>query len=241
MPRRVLQPLLAFVLLGCAGKDGAAVAARPAAAARVSLPPINGPTASESNVPLDSTTKALLAKADQGRIIGSESANVWLIIISDFQCPFCKSWHDETWDAIKKDYVDTGKIRVAYVNLPLSMHRNAWPAAHAAMCAAVQDKFWPMQDALFRTQKEWEKSEDPGPFYEKLAAEAGANVEQLRACVKAETTLPLIKADVDRASSAGAQSTPTFFVGGRPVIGAQPLSVFRDALDAALAAKPAGK
>jgi protein-disulfide isomerase len=241
MPKRVLQPLLALVLLGCAGKDGAAIAARPAAPARASLPPINAPTVSASGAHLDSATMALLAKADQGRIIGSESANVWLIIISDFQCPFCKRWHDEVWDAIKKDYVDTGKIRVAYVNLPLSMHRNAWPAAHAAMCAAVQGKFWPMQDALFRTQEEWEKSGDPGPFYEKLAAETGANVEQLRACVKAEAMLPLIKADVDRATSTGAQSTPTFFVGNRPLIGAQPLSVFRDALDAALAPKPAGK
>ena len=241
MPRLALQPLLAFVLLGCAGKDGAAVAARPAAPVRASLPPINAAPVGVGGAALDSATMALLAKADQGRIIGSESATVWLIIISDFQCPFCKNWHDETWAAIKKDYVDTGKIRVAYVNLPLSMHRNAWPAAHAAMCAAVQGKFWPMQDALFRTQQEWEKSDNPGPFYEKLAAETGANVEDLRACVKAEAMLPLIKGDVDRATSAGAQSTPTFFVGGRPVIGAQPLSVFREALDAALAPKPASK
>jgi protein-disulfide isomerase len=241
MPRLALPSLLAFVLLGCAGKDGAAVAARPAAPARASLPPINAAPVSVGGAALDSSTMALLAKADQGRIIGSESATVWLIIISDFQCPFCKNWHDETWAAIKKDYVDAGKIRVAYVNLPLSMHRNAWPAAHAAMCAAVQGKFWPMQDALFRTQQEWEKSGNPGPFYEKLAAEAGANVEELRACVKAEAMLPLIKGDVDRATSAGAQSTPTFFVGGRPVIGAQPLSVFREALDAALAPKPASK
>jgi len=241
MPRFPLQPLLAFVLLGCAGKDGAAVASRTAAPARATLPPINGPAVGANGANLDSATMVLLAKADQGRIIGHESASVWLIIISDFQCPFCKRWHDETWATIKRDYVDTGKIRVAYVNLPLSIHRNAWPAAHAAMCTAVQGKFWPMQDALFRTQAEWEKSDNPGPFYEKLAAEVGANVEQLRACVKAETMLPLIKADVDRATAAGAQSTPTLFVGGRPVIGAQPLSVFRDALDAALAPKPAGK
>jgi len=241
MPRRALRSLLAFVFLGCAGKDSAAVAAKAPAAARVSLPPINVPAAAATGAALDSATSALLAKADQGRIIGRADANVWLIIISDFQCPFCKNWHDDSWAAIKRDYVDTGKIRVAYVNLPLSIHRNAWPAAHAAMCAAVQGKFWPMQDALFRTQDQWKNSEDPGTFYEQLAAEAGANVNDVRACVKAEATLPLIKADVDRANSAGAQSTPTFFVGGRPVIGAQPLSVFRDALEAALAAKPAGK
>lgn len=238
MPR-LLRPLLALALAGCAGKDG--VAATRAADAK-SLQPAAAAAAPTSSPmsPADSAS-ALLAKADAGRILGNPAANVWLIIISDFQCPFCKRWHDETWETIRKEYVETGKIRVAYVNLPLEMHRNAWPAAHAAMCAAVQGKFWPVQDAIMRSQDAWSGLTDPHPAFEQLAKDAGADVEQLRACVQSSAMRPIIQGDIDRANNAGAQSTPTFFVGGKPVVGAQPPSVFREALDAALAAKPAGK
>jgi len=232
MPRRPFRLLLPLALLACSGSKGA-TATRAADAA--SLQPV------ASTAPARDTASAVLAKADAGRIIGNATASVWMIIISDFQCPYCKRWHDDVWEAVRKEYVETGKIRVAYVNLPLSMHPNALPAANAAMCASVQGKFWPVQDALFRTQQEWSNASDAQPAFEQLAREAGADVDALRACVKSGVMLPLIQGDADRAGTAGAQSTPTFFVGGRPVVGAQPLATFREALDAALAAKPAGK
>jgi protein-disulfide isomerase len=229
MPRRLSAALLALTLAGCGGKDGAAT--RAADAATLQTAAATKPQGADST----------LAKADAGRILGSDKAGVWMIVISDFQCPYCKRWHDETWETIKKDYVDTGKLRVAYVNLPLSMHRNAQPAAEAAMCAAVQGKFWPLQDALFRTQKEWEELGDAHPKFEALAKDVGVDVPALRACVQAGATRALVQADVDRATNAGASSTPTFFIGGRALLGAQPLETFRSAIDAALAAKPAGK
>lgn len=232
MLRCLVTPVLALSLLGCSGTDGSAASARAANAA--ALRPDGPPTA------LDSSS-TVLAKADAGRIIGSASATVWMIVISDFQCPFCKQWHDESWDAIRKEYVETGKIRVAYMNLPLGMHANAVPAAHAAMCASVQGKFWPVQDAMFRTQKEWSNLADAHPFFERLARDAGADVAALRACVKSGVMGPLIQSDEARATSAGAQSTPTFFVGSQPLVGAQPLAAFRGAINAALAAKPAGR
>ncbi|MFA6167442.1 MAG: thioredoxin domain-containing protein [Gemmatimonadaceae bacterium] len=232
MLRFLYIPALALTLLGCSGRNGEAASTRAGDAA--SLRPEGPPTA------LDSTS-TVLAKADAGRIIGSPSATVWMIIISDFQCPFCKQWHDESWEAIRKEYVETGKIRVAYMNLPLGMHENALPAAHAAMCASVQGKFWPVQDAIFRTQKEWSHLADAHPFFENLARDAGADVDALRACVQSGVMRPLIQSDESRATSAGAQSTPTFFVGSQPLIGAQSLATFRGAINAALAAKPAGK
>lgn len=232
MLRCLYTPALALVVLGCSGNNGAAAATRAADAA--SMRPEAPPAA------LDSSS-TVLAKADAGRIIGSASATVWMIIISDFQCPFCKQWHDESWEAIRKEYVETGKIRVAYMNLPLSMHANAVPAAHAAMCASVQGKFWPVQDAMFRTQKEWANLADAHPFFESLARDAGADVDALRACVKSGVMGPLIQSDESRATNAGAQSTPTFFVGSQPLVGAQPLATFRGAINAALAAKPAGQ
>lgn len=232
MLRCLAIPALALTVLGCSGNGGAASSARAADAA--SLRP-DGPPAA-----LDSTS-AVLAKADAGRIIGSPSATVWMIIISDFQCPYCKQWHDESWEAIRKEFVETGKIRVAYMNLPLSMHANAGPAAHAAMCASVQGKFWPVQDAIFRTQKEWSNLANAHPFFESLARDAGADVDTLRACVQSGVMQPLIQSDESRATSSGAQSTPTFFVGSQALLGAQPLAVFRGAINAALAAKPAGQ
>src|SRR5205085_7650403 len=76
----------------------------------------------------------IISRADAGRTAGSEGAKVWLIEISDFQCPYCRQWHDSTYPTIRREYVDAGKVRMAYVNLPLSMHANAMPAAEAAMC-----------------------------------------------------------------------------------------------------------
>ncbi len=70
---------------------------------------------------------SMARRADHARIEGSPTATVWLVEISDFQCPYCKMWHDSTYAAVKKEYVDTGKIRLAYVNFPLPMHKNAMP------------------------------------------------------------------------------------------------------------------
>lgn len=230
MRLRLIPSLLALTLVACGNSDSAATA-RTADAATVR------PTAAVTG----DSANALLAKADAGRILGDPKASVWMIIISDFQCPYCRQWHEESWEAIRKEYVETGKLRVAYVNLPLDMHPNAMPAAQVAMCAAVQDKFWPVQDAIFRTQAAWKDLANAVPFFEKLAGDVGANVETLRACVASNATRPLIQGDVDRATRAGAQSTPTFFVGNQPLIGAQPLAAFRGAIEAALAAKPAAK
>jgi protein-disulfide isomerase len=176
-----------------------------------------------------------LAHADRARIRGSLNAPIWLVVISDFQCPYCKMWHDQTFPSIDRDYVATGKVRIAYLNFPLSIHRYARPAAEAAMCAAVQDKFWPMQDALFGSQDKWENADDPRPIFESLAKSSGADVAAWGKCMDAHTTMPLIDADYDRASSAGVNSTPTFFVGNEGIEGAQPYEQFKAAIERQLA------
>ena len=92
-------------------------------------------------------TDSISERADRGRIRGNPQAGLWIIEASDFQCPYCKMWHDSTYGSLVKDYVESGKVRLAYLNFPLSQHQNAMPAAEAAMCASVQDKFWPMHVA----------------------------------------------------------------------------------------------
>ena len=177
---------------------------------------------------------ALLKRADHARIEGSASAPVWVIEVSDFQCPFCRQFHDDTYGALKRAYVDSGKVRLAYVNFPLSMHRNAFVASEAAMCAATEDKFWPMHDALFATQKQWEGLAAPQQMFDSLAAAQGVDLPAFRKCLSGHLTKPLIDADIDRATKQGVESTPTFLIGGMMVTGAQPLANFRHAIDSAL-------
>jgi protein-disulfide isomerase len=176
----------------------------------------------------------LLKRADHARIEGSASAPVWVIEVSDFQCPFCRQFHDESYGELKRAYVDSGKVRIAYVNFPLSMHRNAYAASEAAMCAAVQDKFWPMHDALFTTQKQWEGLASPQQMFDSLAAAQGVEAAAFGKCMSGHLTKPLIDADIDRATKQGVESTPTFLIGSTMVTGAQPLANFRRAIDSAL-------
>ena len=187
-------------------------------------------------------TDSNITRADLARIQGSASAPVWVIEVSDFQCPYCKQWHDESFAAIDREYVQTGKVRLAYLNFPLaSIHKNARAAAEAAMCASVQGKFWPLHASLFGTQSRWAEAANPMPTFDSLAVAAGANPVAWRQCMTSHATGPIIDADRDRSSGAGVQSTPTFFVGDRKLEGAYPVDSFRVAIDAAIAKARAGK
>ncbi|HEU4563631.1 MAG TPA: DsbA family protein [Gemmatimonadaceae bacterium] len=217
--------LTGTILLACNATDGAKREQPGAVAARDT-------THAAGAARVDS---ALLARADSGRIQGSPSAPVWIIEISDFQCPYCRVWHEETYQQVKREYIDTGKARFAYLNLPLPSHRNAWPAAEAAMCAAAQGKFWPMHDALFTTQQRWGSLPDPLPLFDSLATSAGVDGAKLRQCIASRAVRPLIQADADRAVEAKVNSTPTFIIGNARIEGAYPFAEFKRAVDAALA------
>jgi protein-disulfide isomerase len=173
-------------------------------------------------------------KADLARIQGSPSAPVWVIEVSDFQCPFCKQWHDETYPVLRDEFVRTGKVRLAYVNFPLGQHQYAWPAAEAAMCAGAQGKFWEMHDALFNTQSRWEALPSPASFFDSLAHAQGVDSARWRQCIQSGKMKSWIQADHDRAQSAGAASTPSFMIGDKLLVGAQPIAEIRRAIDSAL-------
>jgi protein-disulfide isomerase len=174
-----------------------------------------------------------ITRADLARIQGSATAPVWVIEVSDFQCPYCKQWHDQTYAALRDQYVKTGKIRLAYVNFPLDSHVHAWPAAESAMCAGAQGQFWPMHDALFATQNHWEALSSPAPVFDSLAKANGLDMKRWHDCVNSGLMKPLIEADHDRASRAGASATPSFMIGDQLLTGAQPIEELRKAIDAA--------
>jgi protein-disulfide isomerase len=227
--RRVALELAAALLLvaacshgdaaGSSGKSAAAVASAASAAA----PAANG------------APDSINARADRGRILGDSNAKVWLVMASDFQCPFCKQWHDSSFSNIVQKYVKTGRVRMAYLNMPLSIHQFAVPAAEAAMCASVQDKFWPMHDSLFATQNIWEALQSPASFFDTLANHNHVEMGPWRTCMSQHLTQPLIEADYDRARQTGVKETPTFIVGATKLRSAD--ADVAGALDAALAAK----
>lgn len=187
--------------------------------------------AASSAAPQDPRT----AVADSARIKGAESATVWLVMASDFQCPACKHWHDAFGPEIERDYVATGKIRFAYINFPLNQHRNARDASEAAMCAAAQGKFWDMHDRIFATQAAWSVMPDPVAHFRGLAGEAGVDGTAWDACLADDVMLPVIEGDYQRGNAGGVGQTPTFFVGSQVIGGAVPAAQLRPILDAAIA------
>jgi protein-disulfide isomerase len=174
--------------------------------------------------------------ADKARIRGAETAPVWLVEISDFQCPFCKQWHDQVFGIIDREYVKTGKVRLAYLNFPLSrIHPNAQAAAEAAMCAGVQGKFWELHESLFISQPRWAEQKNPMATFDSLARAGGVEQKGWSHCMTTHATARLIEADRDRSTKAGVESTPTFFIGDRALAGAYPVDTFRVVIDQAIA------
>ncbi len=221
---KTFHTLLAVALSLAARSPASAQSARPAA---------------EAPAPADSAKDARIARADRGRIRGRNDG-VWIVVISDYQCPFCKRWHEETEPLIERDYVRTGKAQIAYINYPIaSIHPNAQPAHEVAMCAAEQEKFWPVSDALFRTQGDWKGRRDVAAFFDSLTRTLPLDRPRFERCLKSGEMRPLIAADVERSTRIGIGSTPSFLIGGRPVIGAQPYEAFKRAIDAAIDAASA--
>ena len=214
------------LVLACARANGSNQSADSAATTRTVTPAAAVPAIQKDSDDV---------KADLARIQGSPTAKVWVIEVSDFQCPFCRQWHEETYQKLRDEFVKTGKVRLAYVNFPLAQHTYALPAAEGAMCAGVQGKFWEMHDALFANQAKWEILPAPGPFFESLARGVGVDVARWRQCVQSRKMTPLIMADQDRARVAGAASTPSFIIGNQLLVGTQPIENLRSAIDSALA------
>lgn len=224
---------LAVVLLtiACKGAEDARAKTAPDAASSTAAPASSSPRAAAAA----SSTDPLVIRADSARIRGNPAAKVWMIIASDFQCPYCKMWHDSADMTIRREYVDNGKVRLAFVNFPIGNHQNAVPAAEYAMCGAAQNKFWEMHDAIFEAQARWATLADASAVFDELAGRVGADMASLRACLSSDKMLPLIQADYEKASGSGVRATPSFFIGNQLLEGVQMPADLRRVLDAALA------
>jgi protein-disulfide isomerase len=219
-----LRPILVLALLAACSRSDSTRTANVDTTVPKSAPGNVG-----SYVPADTISE----RADRGRILGDSTAPLWVIMASDFQCPFCKTWHDQQFEVLMREYGAKNRVRLAFLNYPLSIHPNAMPAAETAMCSSVQGKFWPVHEGLFATQKRWETMPNASALFDSLAASAGVNMPAYRQCVSKHLTVPLIEADRERLRAAGVRSTPTFFVGAEMSEGAD--QNIRAAIEAALA------
>jgi protein-disulfide isomerase len=161
-------------------------------------------------------------------------------VVSDFQCPYCKLYHDSTGPKIQREYVETGKIRLAYLNYPLSQHQHAVPAAEAAMCAGAQGKFWAFHDSLFASQREWAGLGDATPVFHRIAQGTAVDQAAFTECLNGHVMRAMIGADYERGRAQGVPGTPTFFVGTRRVDNTYAYSLLKPILDSAIAAAARG-
>ena len=165
---------------------------------------------------------------------GSVTAPVVMIDFSDFGCPYCGKFSRETYPAIEREYVATGKVFFKYVPFIMGMFLNATEATRAAECAGEQGGFWLMLDRIYDAQKEWKKRGDPLPLLAGLAGAARLDTSMFSACYADRHTDARTKRASDIASRVGVRVTPSFIVNDRPIEGALGLAEFRKVIEAAL-------
>jgi protein-disulfide isomerase len=159
---------------------------------------------------------------------GPEDAPVTIIEFSDFECPYCRRHALEVQSRLLQAYGD--QIRLVYKDFPLSsIHANAIPAAEAAQCAQEQGQFWGFHDLLFGMQLGLSPE-----AYQQYASSLGLDMDEFDQCVSERRYADDVQGDYNFAASLGVRSTPTFFINGIAIVGAQPFEVFAQVIDAEL-------
>jgi protein-disulfide isomerase len=168
------------------------------------------------------------------QMLGNKDAPITMVEFTDYQCPFCQRFHVATFGELKKNYIDTGKVRFYSRDLPLvDSHPDALRAAQAGRCAAEQGQFWALRDRMAAAPSKLDM--------ESLANYAGdlkMDVKAFRSCVESDKYKSAVRSDIDEAMKIGATGTPTFVVGkstpegvdGELMIGALPYQSFDEKL-----------
>ena len=165
---------------------------------------------------------------------GDPKAALAVVEYGDFECPFCRRFQHDAYPQIAASYIQTGKIRYYYRDMPLPFHEHAMPAARAARCAGEQGKYWAMYDALFA---------DPvlPATFDQTAKPLGLDIARLDACTTNAASAAPIQHTIDEAGKMNISGTPTFLIGTiddkgalkveKTIVGAQPFGAFQAALD----------
>jgi protein-disulfide isomerase len=163
---------------------------------------------------------------DNDAVLGDDDAPITIIEFSDYECPFCTRFYLNTLPQIKSEYIDTGKVKLIYRDYPLGFHANAQKAAEAAECAGEQGKYYEMHDKLF------DEGVDGGvSSFKQYAKEIGLNAEEFNECLDSGEMASEVQKDFQDGQRAGVQGTPTFFINGKILKGAQPFEVFKQIIE----------
>jgi len=170
-------------------------------------------------------------------VLGDEKVSVSLVVYSDFQCPFCKKWHDETAQQIIDTYVKTGKIKIEYKDFAF-LGQESVNAARAVKCAQEQgaESYLDYHDYLFDNQK----GENQGQFsinnLKRFAKNLKLDTDKFNGCLDSSKYKDEVKKETDEGKAAGVTGTPSALINGKLIVGAQPYEVFKTAIDEALEA-----
>jgi protein-disulfide isomerase len=185
------------------------------------------------NAPQEPQVQRAKLALDGVPMLGVKTAPVTIVEFTDYQCPYCRSFHVSTFPELKKNYIDTGKVRFFSKDMPLDFHADAMRAAQAARCANDQGKFWQLRDVMGSNPNNLDLEHILG-----FAGDLKMDKDALRACIQSEKYKNAVQSDVMEAMKSGAGGTPTFVVGatttegvdGELVVGAQPFPVFDEKL-----------
>jgi len=231
--KRQMQALIAAQLAVQKQLDEIKAMLKAGALAQAPAPPAPAPAIATVDYVIDIAGAA---------VKGTPTARVAIIEFSDYECPFCSRHALNTLPELAKEYIDTGKIRYVFRNLPLeSIHPNAMRAAVAAECAGEQGKYWQLHDRMFANQR----ALDVTSLVNHGKAE-GLDVTRFQQCLGSEKYNAKIRADQTESGRVGAASTPSFFVAVltpgdskaravRTIRGAHPYPTFKAAIDSVLA------
>jgi protein-disulfide isomerase len=183
--------------------------------------------------------------ADGFPSIGPSDAPITIVEFSDYQCPYCTRWHEETYQQLMDAYPN--QIRFVYRNYPLSFHQNALLSAQAALCAGDQNQYWAYHDKLFAEKALINNAEGTtleASSYVGFAGDLGLDTAAFETCLTSEKYLKQVQDDVTFANNLPTENgepavggTPTFFINGKRLVGAYPLAYFKQIIDADLAAR----
>jgi protein-disulfide isomerase len=173
---------------------------------------------------------------DDDPALGDPKAPVTIIEFGDYQCPYCRQFWRETFPRLKKEYIDTGKVRFIYRDYPQAVHPEAMLSAMAAECADDQGKYYEFHDKLFREQDR--RGRDVvrfrTPELKRWAADITLDTAAFNACLDDERHKDEVSKDFKDLEGLGLEGTPIFFVNGRGLLGAHPFATFQKLIEAFL-------
>ena len=184
-------------------------------------------------VPASGDAQGRFIGVDDDPQLGSAEARVTIIEFGDYQCPFCRQFWRETFPRLKKEYIDTGRVRFVYRDYPQSVHPEAMITAIAAECAGDQGKYFEYHDKVFQEQDR--RGRDVVRYraaeLKRWAADLKLDTAAFNACLDAERHKDEVAKDFSDLQGLGFEGTPIFFVNGRALVGAHPFDTFKKVID----------